>query len=48
MNLRDMDKAKTISAIGHLGVILWAVMGDWLFAPKDMPPMEAAEVSLMS
>ena len=48
MNLRDMDKATTISAIGHLGVILWAVMGDWLFAPKDMPPMEVAEVSLMS
>ena len=48
MNLRDMDKASTISAIGHLGVILWAVMGDWLFAPKDMPPMEVAEVSLLS
>ena len=48
MNFRDMDKATTLSAIGHLGVILWAVMGDWLFAPKDMPPMEVAEVSLMS
>lgn len=48
MNLGSMDKASTISAVGHLGVILWAVMGDWLFAPKDMPPMEVAEVSLMS
>lgn len=48
MNLRDMDKASTISAIGHLGVILWAAMGDWLFAPKDMPPMEVAEVSLLT
>ncbi len=48
MNWRDMDKGSTVSAIGHLGVILWAVMGDWLFAPKDMPPMEVAEVSLMS
>lgn len=48
MNLRDMDKASTISAIGHLGVILWAVMGDWLFAPKDMPPIEVAEVSLLT
>lgn len=48
MNLRDMDKASTISAVGHLGVILWAVMGDWLFAPKDMPPMEVAEVSLLT
>lgn len=48
MNLGSMDRGSTISAIGHLGVILWAVMGDWLFAPKDMPPMEVAEVSLMS
>jgi hypothetical protein len=29
-------------------VILWAVLGGWLFAPKDMPPMEVASVSLMS
>ena len=48
MNLGSMDKGSIVSAIGHLGVILWAVMGDWLFAPKDMPPMEVAEVSLMS
>lgn len=48
MNLGNMDKASTISALGHLGVILWAVMGDWLFLPKDMPPMQVAEVSLMS
>lgn len=48
MNLGSMDKASTISAIGHLGVILWALMGDWLFAPKDMPPMEVAEVSLLT
>lgn len=43
-----MDKATTISAVGHLGVILWAVLGGWLFAPKDMPPMQVASVSLMS
>ena len=48
MNLGNMDKASTISALGHLGVILWAVMGDWLFLPKDMPPMQVAEVSLLS
>lgn len=43
-----MDKATTISAAGHLGVILWAVFGGWLFAPKDMPPMQVAEVSLLT
>lgn len=48
MNLGKLDKATTISAVGHLGVILWAIMGDWLFAPKDMPPMEVAEVSLLT
>jgi hypothetical protein len=48
IGLGNMDKATTISAVGHLGVILWAVLGGWLFAPKDMPPMEVASVSLMS
>lgn len=48
IGLGNMDKATTVSAIGHLGVILWAVMGDWLFQPKDMPPMEVAEVSLLT
>lgn len=48
IGLGNMDRASTVSAAGHLAVILWAVMGDWLFSPKDMPPMEVAEVSLMS
>ena len=48
IGLGNMDKATTLSAVGHLGVILWAVLGGWLFAPKDMPPMEVASVSLMS
>ncbi len=39
LGLGNMDKATTASAIGHLGVILWAVFGEWLFHPKDMPPM---------
>jgi hypothetical protein len=48
IGLGNMDKATTLSAVGHLGVILWVVLGGWLFAPKDMPPMEVASVSLMS
>ncbi len=48
LGLGNMDKATTASAIGHLGVILWAVFGEWLFHPKDMPPMEVAEVSLLT
>lgn len=48
IDLGRLDRASTISALGHLGVILWAVMGDWLFSPKDMPPMDVAQVSLVS
>lgn len=43
-----MDRGTTISGVGHLGLILWVALGDWLFAPSDMPPMEVAEVSLVS
>ncbi|THD85024.1 cell envelope biogenesis protein TolA [Aliigemmobacter aestuarii] len=43
-----MNKGVIISGIGHLGLILWVILGDWLFAPKDLPAVEVAEVSLMS
>ena len=43
-----MDRGTIISGIGHLGLILWVVLGDWLFAPKDMPEIAVAEVSMIS
>ena len=43
-----MDRGAIISGAGHLGLILWVILGDWLFAPSDMPPVEVAQVSLMS
>jgi hypothetical protein len=43
-----MDRGAIISGAGHLGLILWVILGDWLFAPRDMPPVEIAQVSLMS
>lgn len=43
-----MEKGQIISGIAHAGVILWVVLGDWLFRADTLPEMEVAEVSLMS
>lgn len=43
-----MDRGSTFSGIGHAGLILWVALGDWLFAPADMPPIAVAQVSLIS
>lgn len=43
-----MTTGQIVSAAGHLCLLLWAVLGDWLFAPKDMPEVTVAEVSLMT
>lgn len=42
------DAGTIASALLHLGLILWALLGDWLFAPKDAPELPVAEVSLIS
>ena len=34
---RRFQTGTVISAIGHLGVVLWVLVGDWLFA-ADVPP----------
>jgi hypothetical protein len=43
-----MDKrfqtGTVVSAIGHVGVILWVLVGDWLFA--DAPPQEVIVTSV--
>lgn len=43
-----MDTGTIISGVGHAGLILWVVLGDWLFQPQDQPAMVATEVSLLS
>ena len=43
-----MDRGQFISAVGHVGVILWVVLGDWLFTARDLPEVEVSEVSLMT
>lgn len=43
-----MQKGTLISGAGHAALILWVVLGDWLFAPQDAPPVQVAEVSLIS
>ncbi len=51
MRLQDetgMTTGQIVSAAGHLCLLLWAVMGDWLFSPSDMPEVTVAEVSLMT
>ena len=34
---RRFQTGTVVSAIGHLGVVLWVLVGDWLFA-ADVPP----------
>ncbi|HEX9857516.1 MAG TPA: cell envelope biogenesis protein TolA, partial [Paracoccaceae bacterium] len=43
-----MNKGVIISGIGHLGLILWVVLGDFLFTSKDAPEVAVTSVSLMS
>lgn len=43
-----MEKGQIISGIAHGGVILWVILGDWLFRAPTLPEIEVAEVSLMS
>ncbi len=37
-----------VSGVGHLAVILWALLGGIFFTPDPSPPVQMAEVSLMS
>ena len=43
-----MEKGQIISGIAHGGVILWVILGDWLFRAPTLPEIEVAEVSLLS
>jgi hypothetical protein len=43
-----VDTGTIISGVGHAGLILWVLLGDWLFQSQDMPALAATEVSLLS
>lgn len=43
-----MDKSQILSGIGHAVVITWVVLGDWLFAPRELPPPDSVQVSMVS
>ncbi len=43
-----MDKSQILSGIGHAVVITWIVLGDWLFAPRELPPPASVQVSMLS
>lgn len=46
--LARMQTGTIISGAGHAALILWVILGDWLFTSRDAPPVQVAEVSLIS
>lgn len=46
--LKGMDTGTLISGIGHLGVILWLLLGGFFFTPDPPRMPETAEVSIVS
>jgi hypothetical protein len=43
-----MQTGTIYSGIGHAGVILWVLVGDWLFAPKPADEVIVTQVSMMT
>ena len=43
-----MNRGLIISGAGHLGLILWVLLGDWFFLPSDAPVIQSANVSVIS
>ena len=46
--LARMQTGTIVSGTGHVALILWVILGDWLFAPQETPPVQVAEVSLIT
>lgn len=42
------DKGTVVSAVGHVGLILWVLVGDWLFAANAAPEPMVMTVSTMT
>lgn len=43
-----MQTGTILSGAGHAALILWVILGDWLFASRPNPPVQVTEVSLMT
>ncbi len=43
-----MDRGTLFSGVGHVGLVLWVVLGDWLFASEKAPEVAVTEVSMMT
>lgn len=43
-----MNKGLLISGLGHLGLVLWALLGGWFTWTDETPPIQVAQVSLIS
>lgn len=43
-----MNKGVIISGVGHVGLILWAMLGGWLFAAQEVPEIKVVDVSMIS
>ncbi len=43
-----MSTGTITSGVGHAAVILWVVLGDWLFAPEPAAEIAVSQVSLVS
>ncbi|MFT5061489.1 MAG: hypothetical protein ACI9AX_001818, partial [Polaromonas sp.] len=43
-----MQTGLYISAVGHVGLIAWAIIGGYLFAPNRVPPPDVTEVTLIT
>jgi hypothetical protein len=43
-----MNTGSILSGIGHAGLILWVILGDWLFQAQESPPVAVTDVSIMS
>lgn len=48
-NRRKLERTGTIvSGALHVALLLWVILGDWLFQTSDLEPVEIAQVSIMS
>jgi len=43
-----MKKGLILSGLGHLGLVLWALLGGWFTWTSETPPIQVAQVSLIS
>ena len=43
-----MNKGYIFSGAGHLGLLLWALLGGWLFSAQKVPEIQVMDVSIVS